>query len=75
MTMFVHILPEIILHKVSNDISNIDHFVSIQISYGKKTDQYAALLNTWREKLLQALLCITFTIFVLCYELLDLGVA
>ena len=25
--MFVHILLEIILHKVSNDISNIDHFV------------------------------------------------
>ena len=33
MTMFVHILPEISLHKVSNDISNIDRFVSIQISY------------------------------------------
>ena len=35
MTMFVDILPEIILHKVSNDLSNIDHFVSIQISYRK----------------------------------------
>ena len=33
----------LILHKVSNDISNIDHFVSIQISY-EKFDQYAALL-------------------------------
>ena len=35
MTMFVHIFPEINLHKVSNDISNIDHFVSLQISYQK----------------------------------------
>ena len=34
MTMFVHILPEISLYK-SNNISNIDHFVSIQISYRK----------------------------------------
>ena len=26
----------LVLHKVSNDISNIDHFVSIHISYRKK---------------------------------------
>ena len=36
MTVFVHILPEISLHKVSVDISNIAHFVSIQILYRKK---------------------------------------
>ena len=41
-TRNVCILPEISLHKVSNDISNIDHFALIQISY-KKKHRYAAL--------------------------------
>ena len=36
MTMFVHILPEISLHKVSNDISNVDHFVLITNIVSKK---------------------------------------
>ena len=35
MTMFVPKLPEIRLHKESNDILNIDHFVSIEILYRK----------------------------------------
>ena len=29
MTMFIHILPEFSFYKVSNDISNIENFVSI----------------------------------------------
>ena len=38
MAIFVIIIGTktfLILHKVSNDISNINHFVSIQISYQK----------------------------------------
>ena len=47
MMMFVRILPEISLHKVSNDISNIDHFVSIQISYRKNWSLRSPIGRTW----------------------------